>query len=396
MKKRNKDSKIKFAYYYSLDDRTTMREEAIKKRIERFRKLYIDTAKHEQDITKWINAGTRKKGDIRRSLEGLENKYQELADINNDFKRKGIYDIKAFKDSINEEQYNLIELKNRTKELYSLAGLDQKEVNKNNVQSIYGKEIELVTDIPSNKRSSIVVKEKENVKDYKEKKKIIDFKKLGRRVASFAMAIIMTTFAGVRAGNNGNRQNVDMNNKNLHVDTNRDNKKEEFRERIYVEAAESVKRETVTKKAATPTIKSQIINKNKSISNKQDNKKPIIDDDCEYYIAKADIKYTESSDGSGAFGYFLDNTKVRVYNRALVKIDKNGNKKILEATKPGQTWREYAEEKGLNFEEFRNYMNNNKNIQKCVSLESFDGENDFGWVSESELQEIERTGEKER
>ena len=83
---------------------------------------------------------------------------------------------------------------------------------------------------------------------------------------------------------------------------------------------------------------------------------------------------------------------MKVYNRALVKTDENGNKQILEVSKVGQTWKEYAEEKGLDYDEFKEYMNN-KNVKKYVSLDSIDGTKSYGWVLEDTLEKI---GEVER
>ena len=124
MKSKNKDIN-EFAYYYVPQDRTTMRKEEIEKKIKNFRKLYIDTFKHEQDIRKWIDLGTRKKGDIRRSLEGLDTKYQELASMNDYFDRKGIFKIQDFKNVIEEKQFDLIQLEEKIKELYNLAGIEK-------------------------------------------------------------------------------------------------------------------------------------------------------------------------------------------------------------------------------------------------------------------------------
>lgn len=78
----------------------------------------------------------------------------------------------------------------------------------------------------------------------------------------------------------------------------------------------------------------------------------------------------------------MEDTKVKVYNRALVRTDKNGNKQILEATRPGQTWEQFAEEHDMNYSDFKNYIENN-NIEKCVSIDSEDENSSYGWVSEN-------------
>ena len=365
MEKNNKkDEKLKLFYSYVFKDGSTMKEEEIIKKEKRFKKLYIDTVKHEQDIRKWIASGKRKKGDIRRSIEGLENKYLEIKKLNDEFVKKGLYDSKFCKEISIEERYNLVKVENSINELYSLAKIERKNTNLNNRQNLYGKDIDLVTDIPDNSEMLGLVERSSNNKLKKEKKNFFNFKKVARRVATFAMAMIMTAY----------------------TDTNRKTETENFKDSLYVNVAESINEET------TQAIEA------KSFENKEniDNIKYISDDESEYFIAPEGITYTEVSDGSGASGYFTVDTEVKVYNRALIKTDKNVNKQILEVTKPGQTWKEYAEENNLDYNEFKEYMNNNKNIKKCVSLESANGENEYGWVLENTLQEKDKTGEKER
>ena len=58
-----------------------MKEEKVKKLKEQFKKTYLDTIKHANDIEKWINSGKRKQGDIRRSIERLNSKYQSLLEM---------------------------------------------------------------------------------------------------------------------------------------------------------------------------------------------------------------------------------------------------------------------------------------------------------------------------
>lgn len=395
--KNNKNNKLKIAYSYVLKDRTTMRKEAIEKKIKKFKQLYINTVKHEQDIRKWIETGTRKKVDIRRSLEGLENKYKELSVLNDEFERKGISELKLFDDIIKDDKYNLSQYEYRIENLYSLAKIE-KRVKKNSGQSIYGKKIDLVTDIPGNLEMFGLVKNKGKAKTKKEKNKYFNFRKLGRRIAAFGMAMIMTIFAGAKVSDS--RGHIDEKETNSYSDTNRknENTKETFKETLYVEVAETIKQETesITQEETTPKEELKQNNtkeNNIQVIQKEENKESILGEENNYYIAKAGTKYTEVSDGSGNVGYFSKDTEVEVFNRALVKTDKDGNKRVLEVTRIGQTWREYAEENGLNYDEFKEYMDNNKNIQKCVSLQSSDGKHDYGWVSEGTLEKI---GEMER
>ena len=96
--------------------------------------------------------------------------------------------------------------------------------------------------------------------------------------------------------------------------------------------------------------------------------------------------------GEGASGYVLKDTKVNIYNRALVKTDEQGNRCILNLTKAGQTWEDFAKEQGLDYKEFKAYIDNNRSIQEMVSLDDIDG-NQLGWVSKDKLKGVE---EKER
>ena len=48
------------------------------KKIKEFIKIYLDTIQHSKNIKKWIEASSRKKGDLNKSMERLENKYSKL------------------------------------------------------------------------------------------------------------------------------------------------------------------------------------------------------------------------------------------------------------------------------------------------------------------------------
>ena len=383
MKNNNRiyDKRLTLADIYILKDGRRIKREAIIKKDKRFKKLYIDTAKHEQDIRRWIKDGIRKKGDIRRSLEGLESKYQELRTINDE-----LTEITYFNNFRKTEQKNMIQLNKNIEELFAREQIERKNApNKEKEQkNNENKNVELISDIKAGHANK------------KEKKKFFDLKKIGKRVATFAIAVLMTAFSGVRAGEKNNEKRIDTNEKNSYTDVNKEIEKESFRRNLYVDAEEVFSNKKDFQKADTQTEKSKasnIENKNTNINKNEEN--IIKFNDSNYYIAKANTMYTEVSDGSGKTGYFSEDTEVRVYNRALVKTDKNGNKRILKSTKVGQTWKQYAEENDLDYNEFIQYINNN-NIQKYVSLDSADGENEYGWVLENSLQEIEKTGEIER
>lgn len=398
MKKRsskNRNGEIKTAYSYALKDGTSMRQEAIEKRIKRFKQLYIDTDKHEQDVRKWIESGTRKKADIRRSLEGLDSKYQELVSLNDEFERKGISELKLFSEVSKSDKYVLVQLKDRIIELYDSAGIERKQIN--NKSNIYGKDIDLVTDIPGNiEMLGIESKRKNSSKKRKEKiRNFFNSKKLGRRMVSLLMAMSMAIFAGSELGDS--KGHIDEKESNPYTDTNRENEKEKesFRETLYVQATEIMKQETIAQEETRSTEQLKQSEMKKEIVQTSEKQEEILAEDKENkdYLAKANTRYTEASDGTGNVGYFSKDTEVKVYNRALVKTDKDGNKKILETTKIGQTWEEYANENGIDYNEFRKYMNNNENIQKCISLQSIDGTKLYGWVLEDTL---EKMGEMER
>ena len=47
----------------------------------KYNKIYLDILKHSNDIERWISIGNRKSGDIRRSLEKLDDKYNQLCEV---------------------------------------------------------------------------------------------------------------------------------------------------------------------------------------------------------------------------------------------------------------------------------------------------------------------------
>ncbi len=402
MKSKNKDIN-KFTYYYTLKDRTTMRKEEIAKKIKNFKKLYTDTIKHEHDIRKWIDSGKRKKGDIRRSLEGLDTKYQELSNITSDFKRKGIFKIQDFNIISEEDQINVIQLEEKIGELYNLAGIERKQTYNNDV---HRDDINLVAETPKKLKISQRIKNK--IKNSINKEKSYNFRKFGKRVASFAMAIVMVSFAGGRTTNKHNKDYINTNENSKYTDTNREDgikNAEDYSRRVFInelrEAAKTVNNETLTQEPGTLTQKIKKDNAQKETSqiNIDENKEKSIlelDDESEYYIAPSGTTYTASSDGSGSVGYFSEDTLVKKYRSALVKTNKYGEKEIIHAPQPGESWSNYAKERKLDLDEMIE-----PGSELYTAINEVDGV-DCGWVKFNELrniektEEIERTGEVER
>ena len=111
-------------------------------------------------------------------------------------------------------------------------------------------------------------------------------------------------------------------------------------------------------------IKSEEAVKEENTNDKNEN------DVLVHIIAPAQSKYTEVSDGKGNYGIFTEDTEVSIYNRALV----------------GQTWKQYAEEQGIDYNEFKTYIENNENIQEVLSTMSVDGKSIYGWMPASEFE----------
>lgn len=432
-----------------------MKEEKVKKLQEQFKKTYLDTVKHANDIEKWINSGKRKQGDIRRSIERLESKYKTLLEI-----RKGLINQNSDKYIYlnrveNELEFNKLEnqlsqktemtmdqIKEKIQNLYKSAKIQLPQKYNNSMEE-YNK-IELVTDIQGNekglyyleKRKKSLMKRKEHHrrKIFNIKELIIDkyyyikhrlenrkneknrkYKKVGRISALF-MAGTLALFGGTTVGESNTDTVKNEKNEKSYVDINKENN--EFKESLFVQALEETTnpntvQETTVKMAkqketwntqptfvqptteATEVKKENNINKNQStkkeekIQNQQDNKtteyKESADD---VYILKANTEYTENSLGEGTTGFVSRDTKVNIYNRALVKTDKQGNKSILKVTKVGQTWEEYAKDQGIDYKEFKTYIENNPNIKEMVSLDDVDG-NQLGWISKDKLEKVE-------
>lgn len=416
-----------------------MENEKIEQLQKQFSKVYLDTTKHCQDIEKWIKSGNRKQGDIRRSLNRLTKKYENLCKLKTELGKNHITEQEALNRVSNyKNQVNLTQIKDKMEALYNLAGLRKP------IKSMYGNEIELITDIPIGtnvearkqtesmysddielindiiddvpnslklaKKGSLTVKVKQKFRRIKEKikNKVSDFKNskkkntkpkghLAKRMAALGMALTMGLFSSVTAGESISKSDDARNNKS-YTDTNPE--KNDFKDSIYIQALENTEETKTTIGAIENTKNTESVREStESVTEnneKQESKQEIEKEEAEeLFLARANTSYTEVSDGSGNSGYFAKDTKVKVYNRALVKTCEDGNKKILKATKVGQTWEQFAEEKGIDYEEFKAYIENNKNIQECVSIQSEDGKTLYGWLSTDELERIEVENMKE-
>ena len=487
-----------------------MKEEKVKKLKEQFKKTYLDTIKHANDIEKWINSGKRKQGDIRRSIERLNSKYQSLLEIKKELINQNSNDYNFLNRVEDELEFNKFEHELSQKTEMNMSQINEKIQNlyksakiqlpkRNNKQSEGYNNIELVTDIPGNEKGLYYIKKRKgflsrrnghhrrkifNIKesiidkyyDFKyrlkhrkkaktsqnkndvglseyeqycaemkkgpfkrkiekiasrfsytrknKKEKNIKDKKVGK-ISALLMAGALALFGSTTAGESNTNTIKGSNNDKSYVDINKGDN--DFKKSLSVQALEeettissTVQETTIitnrpeetwstqatfaqTTTKPTELKKENKINKNQSKNqsiekqNKTQNQKnDSITKNKEtadnVYVLKANTKYTENSLGEGASGYVLKDTKVKIYNRALVKTDEQGNRCILNVTKAGQTWEDFAKEQGLDYKEFKAYIDNNRSIQEMVSLDDIDG-NQLGWVSKDKLKGVE---EKER
>lgn len=507
-----------------------MEEKKVIKLKEQFKKTYLDTVKHENDIEKWIQSGKRKKGDIRRSIQRLETKYQKLCELVENLedqkrkdglsipdseikKNKNLYKIKRELESkeIEEELtknygISLNQIKNKIDKLYISAKL---KPSNNNIKQ----NIELVTDIPGNEKGLYYIEKRKifqrrghqerkvfNVKErfrekfygikdriaknnieklnnneeklkneyeqyslknqrgffmrridniglkfsnaknnilhkFKNIKSRLENKRKNRdenkhkkvgRISALLMAGTLAMLGSTTVGESNSKPiNNDKNDK-TYVDTNKE--ENNFKKSLAIQALEettnpSTEQETTIKIGesneiwSTQVAKSNYTQQNnkpeesenvRNINNNQSNIKTdktnnIIKENKknadEVYVLRANELYTENSLGGGASGRVSKDTKVKIYNRALVKEDEQGNRVILNVTRPGQNWEDYCKENNLDYNKFINSIKNNSNIQEMVSLDSENGESSYGWVEFNTLEQIktvEQRGEIDR
>lgn len=295
-----------------------------------------------------------------------------------------------------------------------IFNIPEEETSKR-IKSMYNNE-KLASDISNSKKEdtplvlekmkqkSLIIKVKEKFGKIKEKIKNIasDFRnskknnpkskgRLAKRMAALGMALTMGFLGSATVGENMSKSDDTKNNKS-YTDTNHENN--DFKDSIYNQALKATEETKATVDVIENTKNTENVQESAEYqeenNEKQENKKVIEKENSEeLFLARANTQYTEVSDGSGNSGYFVKDTKVKVYNRALIKICEDRSKKILKATKVAQTWEQYAEEKGIDYKEFKEYMENNENIHECVSIQSEDGKTLYGWLSIDELENIE-------
>ncbi len=280
----------------------------------------------------------------------------------------------------NVELANDIQNSKENRLLFSLEKLKEKSLTIK-VKEKFGKVKEKIKNIASSFKSS-------------RQEKVKPKKHLTKRIAALAMASTMAFFSGITVGESTPKS--DTNNNKAYTDTN--NVKNDFKDSILIQALENTEETKTTVDAIENTHNIESMQKSTKIpeknSEEQESKEGIEKvDEEELFLVRANTQYTEVSDGSGNSGYFTKDTKVKIYNRALIKTTEDGSKNILKVTKIGQTWEQFAEEKGIDYKEFKEYIENNENIQECVSIQSEDGKTLYGWLSTDEL---ERTEEMER
>ena len=398
------------------------------KKIKEFNKIYLDTIQHSKNIKKWIDSSSRKKGDLNKSMQRLENKYNKLFVLKKQLEKDGISDKTLLSQtSRNNSIDDYKTLIKDIKELYSLTKTEvpskliqeERKLSTPQITIVNAKrEIDYTGDIEDERakyyqneyiyysgyyqKPPLIYRFKRYLGNFVDKTK--DFLEKSRkavvRVTSIVLVSAIALAGGITAGESNSEANDKDSNSISYTTTTKDSNTKNIIETTYTEfispnkatpdsitptntienCTESVK-ETVNKQEPTEDIKEETPKQAvKNDSKTQSEKEFEIGNGT--YLVKANTKYTEVSDGSGNWGIFSKDTKVKVYNRALVRTDKNGNKQILEATRPGQTWEQFAEEHDINYSDFKNYIENN-NIEKCVSLDSEDGNSSYGWVSEN-------------
>lgn len=351
----------------------------------------------------------------------LDQKYKEVASVNSE-------PIKMIKDQ-------LIEIKNKVE---TICRVGSKEVNKQNIKldekpkqkrnyigrddnkvvlDIYGEDgqLELVYMVEKTKSVTDRIKEKfilkkENKRNKKNgilkrvfsySKRIFDSVskgKIAKRIVAIGMGILMLAPGTITANQNEDEVKNEntkhsyadameempiSNNELLKVAKELEETKPSAESKVISEA----KIENQTEAESKMELNSEKKNDPSKVENeRKENELTNKEKEEIHIIAPAQCKYTEVSDGRGNYGVFNQDTEVAIYNRALIRTNKDGSKSILRATKIGQTWKQYAEEQGINYDEFKTYIQNNKNIQEVISTISVDGKIIYGWIPASNLE----------
>lgn len=276
-----------------------------------------------------------------------------------------------------------IEKQNTKLDIYQEENIDENivyvsDIKSDKIVNVYGKEGQLELVYVDNTCEGIVEKIKNKIEARTKNKKEGFFKKmfsrtkensrndLGakilKRVASFGMALLMLLPVS-NAMSQQDSKTESENNKGSYTDNIEETP---ISSHPFVEAMNKVEE--------TESL----------LESKTEMERPI--EEKIRIMAPAQCRYTEVSDGSGQYGIFNEETEVAIYNRALIRSNKDGSKSILKATKIGQTWEQYAEEQGLDYNEFKEYIENNENIQEVISTMSVDGKNIYGWIPASDLE----------
>lgn len=339
----------------------------IEKRINRLVNNYEILTKKSEEL-EHLN-----KKEIREVNESLLNIRRQIEDVCH----IGSKDYK--KQNINLEQNN----RNEEKEYISYDDNER-------IRGVYGRDEQLAFIYKEKKPKGFKEKIRYGSSFKKEKKKIKknnmilikirqffdknNDKKLLKRMAALGMGSLML-LPGTIVANQNENNTESKSTKNGYIDT---VKQTPVDEHEFIKMAEDLK-------------KDNSLNMNQNIKSeeavKEENSDDKIEDDVlVHIIAPAQSKYTEVSDGRGNYGIFTEDTEVSIYNRALIRTNKDGSKSILKATKVGQTWKQYAEEQGIDYNEFKTYIENNENIQEVLSTMSVDGKSIYGWMPASELE----------
>lgn len=275
-----------------------------------------------------------------------------------------------------------IEKQNTKLDIYQKESIDENivyvsDIKSDKIVNVYGKDGQLELVYVDNTREGIVEKVKNKIEARIKNKKEGFFKKMFsrgketfknifnnkmvKRIAALGMGVLML-FPAAEAVNYQNSKTESKNNKGSYTDNVEETP---VSSHPFVEAMDNLE-ETRTSIEANSEKETQ-------------------PEEKIHIIAPAECRYTEVSDGSGQYGIFSEETEVAIYNRALIRNNKDGSKSILKATKIGQTWEQYAEEQGLDYNEFKEYIENNENIQEVISTMSVDGKNIYGWIPASDL-----------
>ena len=412
----------------------------IDKLLKNYDKIYLDVLKHSHDIEKWINSGNRKKGDLKRSLIRLENKYDQLCETEKNLKKEYLMESDILNNiPAGRKKYNLIQIDNKINNLYEDAGIINNRQH-NNRDNRYHKTIDIINDVPGfDKRdTNLIIENQVDIENNKKNEQITNMpKKVGRikkvwqkikdnvfdihkttsKVAAISLAGIIAIFGGSAIGESNWNTKTDE----IKSYTDANNEKNDFKDSIYFNASDGQKNKKIVEKETETTteipseaesekIEVYTINETEKSQNKKEknnnlksnkkeiSNKKILSEGKSSYLVKENTKYTAVSDGSGPVGYFDKDSKVKVYNMALVQKEKNGTKRILIYTKPGESWSECAKRKGINIKEIRKYVAN-KDVEICYSLKSEDGKKLYGWTNKDKIENIQKNSkniDKER